>query len=250
MNTFKNGIKLSGSLIVAAIMSIFLCISINVICSAVFTVETGYKAYVYETKESSKIIDEYEYKYTDEDANGKDDGTDTKRKEYEDAGNYVAIVKLRSTLEGTGKVVFLALTQILASIMVIAFASNAPYKQGFKDYNMVKIGHMNNDILKGFKIGLIGNIPFFALALVLIIMACGMAPAFKTVWYAFLNGHFYSLIILISNGAQTVSEMGAFQLILLALIQFIAPVISGVAYIFGFKGINLAEKIVYKKEVK
>ncbi len=247
MNTFKNGIKLSGSLIVAAVMSIFLCISINVICSAVFTVETGYKAYVYETKESTTPIAEYEYKYTDEDADGKDDGTDTKRKEYEDSGKFVSVVKLRSTLEGTGKAVFLVLTQIFASIMVIAFASNAPYKQGFKDSNMVKTGHMSSDLFKGFKIGLIGNIPFFVLTLLVIIMAYGMAPSFKTVWYAFLSGHFYSFIILISKGVQTVSEMGIMQLILLALIQFVVPVISGVSYILGFKGINIAEKIVYKK---
>ena len=46
-----------------------------------------------------------------------------------------------------------------------------------------------------------------------------------------------------------VGEMGAIQLVLLALIQFIVPAISGVAYILGYKEINLAEKLVYKKEV-
>ena len=84
----------------------------------------------------------------------------------------------------------------------------------------------------------------------MIVLAAGTAPGFRTVWYAFLSGHFYSLIMWIAGGSQMVGEMGAIQLVLLALIQFIVPVISGVAYILGFKEINLAEKLVYKKEVK
>ena len=54
---FKNGIKLCGSLIVAAIISVFLCFSINVICSALFTAEIGYNAYVYKDKEAGLVVD-------------------------------------------------------------------------------------------------------------------------------------------------------------------------------------------------
>ncbi|MBQ6885183.1 MAG: hypothetical protein IJN56_05540 [Clostridia bacterium] len=246
---FKNGIKLCGSLIVAAIISVFLCFSINVICSALFTAEIGYNAYVYKDKEATEPMAQYEYFYADNDGDGKDDNTDTKMKEYEDEGYIVQTQKVRSTLTGTGKTVFLVVTQIFGMIMVIAFASNSSYKQGFKDLNLVKIGQVKKDILKGFKIGMIGNIPFFLLTILIIAMACGLAPRFYTVWYAFLSGHFYSLIMWIAGGSQMVGEMGAIQLVLLALIQFIVPAISGVAYILGYKEINLAEKLVYKKEV-
>ena len=250
MNTFKNGIKLCGSLIIAAVISVFLCFSMNVIFSALFTTETGYAAYVYETPESTEPISQYEYFYTDNNGDGKDDGTDTKMKEYEDKGYIVTTVKQRTSLAGTGKAIFLAATQILSMIMVIAFASNSPYKQGFKDSNLVNIGHIKRDILKGLKIGLIGNIPFLLLSILMIVLASGTAPAFRTVWYAFLSGHFYSLITWITDGVVTIAEIGTAQHILLILIQFIVPVISCVAYILGFKGINLAEKIVYKKEVE
>ncbi len=247
---FKNGIKLSGSLIMAAIISVFLCFSINVICSALFTTEIGYNAYVYETETSTEPMAQYEYLYTDGNGDGKDDSTDIKMEEYEDQGYIVETQKLRSTLTGMGKTVFLTLTQIFSMIMVVAFASSASYKQGFKDCNLVKIGHTKKDMLKGFKIGLIGNIPFFLLTAFMIAMAFGLAPEFRTVWYAFLCGHFYSLIIWITNGVQTLGQLGVAQLVLLILIQFIAPVISGVAYILGFKEINLTEKLVYKKEVE
>lgn len=249
MNVLKKGLKLSGSLIVAAIISVFLCISINVITSAIFTYEIGYKAYVYETSESTEPIAEYEYLYNDTDGDGKDDGTDIKKNEYEEKDYVVTLVKQRSTLSGSGKAVFLIVTQLLSMMMVIAFASNDPYKQGFKDSNLVKIGHEKRDVLKGLKIGLIGNIPFFAITILMIVLSAGTAPAFRTVWYAFLNGHFYSFIIGITQGVLTVGEIAAGQYVALVLLQFIVPIISCIAYILGLKEINISEKLVYKKEV-
>ncbi len=244
MSVFKHGLKMWGSIIMAAVISFFLCISMNVISSALFTYETGYKAYVYESETSEKSIAEYDYIYTDKNKDGKDEGTDTKKKEYEDQGYIVTTVKQRSSLEGAGKAVFLVSTQVLSLIMVIAFASNASYNQGFKDSNLVKIGHSKKDMLKGFKIGFIGNIPFFAL----FVLAVVTAPQFRTVLYAFLNSHYYSAVILITNGTQTLSQLNTVQYLLLFLLQLIVPVISGAAYILGIKEINFADKIMYKKE--
>ncbi len=250
MNVFKNGFKLCGSLIIASVISVFLCFSMNVIISAMFTSEIGYKAFVYETPESTEPIAQYEYYYNDKNGDGKDDGTDIKMQEYEDKDYIVTTVKQRSTLTGAGKAIFLISTQILSMMMVVAFASNSPYKQGFKDANLVKIGHAKRDMLKGLKIGLIGNVPFFVITILMIVLATGTAPAFRTVWYAFLSGHFYSLIMWITGGVLTVGEISTVQYVWLVLVQFTVPVISCVAYILGFKEINLAEKLVYKKEVE
>lgn len=250
MGIFKHGAKLSGSIIVAAVISFFLCISMNIICSALFTTETGYKAYVYETETSSEPIIEYEYTYTDNNGDGRDDGKDTKKSEYEAQGYNVVTVKVRSSLTGMGKGVFLISTQVLSLMMVIAFTSNSVYTQGAKDSNLVKIGYAKKDMLKGAKIGLIGNIPFYLLFILACVMASGIAPAFRTVWYAFLNSHYYSLIIWIIGGAEALSQLGVMHYILLFLLQLIVPAISGVAYVLGFKEINLFDKIVYKKEVK
>lgn len=249
MNIFKSGLKMWGSIIMAAVISFFLCISMNVICSALFTHETGYKAFVYETETSEKSIAEYDYTYTDKDGDGKDDGTDAKKEEYEDQGYTVVTVKQRSSLKGAGKAVFLVSTQALSLIMVIAFSGNASYKQGFKDSNLVKIGHTKRDTLKGFKTGLVGNIPFFALFVMAVVMSVGLAPEFRTVWYAFLNSHYYSAVIWIMGNASTLSQLSILQYVLLFLLQLIVPVISGVAYVLGLKEINISEKLVYKKEV-
>lgn len=250
MNIFNNGLKLSGSLIVAAFLSFFLCISMNVICSAAFTKDIGYNAYVYENENSEKLIAEYTYNYTDADGDGKNDGTDLKKQEYEDAGYNVITVKVRSTLTGVGKAVFFVSTQALNLILIIAFAGNGAYKQGFKDNNLVKIGQSKKDNLKGLKIGLIGNMPFFAIFIIAIVFACGLAPDFRVVWYAFFNSHYYPLIMTIADTAQTLSNLEIGQIILMLLLQLIVPAVSTVAYILGFKEINIFENLVYKKEGK
>lgn len=250
MGIFKHGMKMTGSMIMAAVISFFLCISMNIICSAVFTHEIGYTAHVYETKESTEPIAEYEYFYTDNDGDGNDDGADVQKKEYEDMGYVVSTTKQRSSLSGGGKAVFYITTQLLSFMMVIAFASSSVYKQGFKDSNLVRIGHVKKDMLKGFKIGIIGNIPFFALFIVAVVVALGAAPKFPTVWYAFLNSHFYAAIMSVAGGKAVLSQLNVLHFVVFALLQFIVPVISGIAYVLGIKEINLVEKIMYKKEVK
>lgn len=247
MDIVKHGLKISVNIIIAAVISFFLCVSINIICSSLFTVETGYKAYVYENITDENAIAEYEYTYIDEDGDGIDDGVDTKKEEYEEQGYNVTIVKQRSSLTGVGRMVFLISSQILSFIMVIAFAGSSVYKQGFKDKNLVKTNHKKYDILRGFKIGFIANIPFILLYVLAVVMALGLLPEFRSVWYAILNSHFYPIITLIIGKADSLSQIGVWQYIVLFLLQLIVPVISGVSYILGFKEINLEEKIVYKR---
>ena len=242
----KKGVKLAGSMIVASIISFFLCISMLTICTGIFTTEIGYDAFVYENEEATDPIETYEYLYTDKDGDGKDDGTDVKKKEYEDNDYIVITSQKRTELVGTGKTVFWFTTQVLSLMMVIAFASNAPYKQGFKDSNLVKVGHVKKDVLKGFKIGVIANIPF----ILLFIFAVVKASVVRKVLYAFLNSNFYAIIMAIAKDGEMMSQIGTARFVLIGLLLAIVPIISGVAYILGYKEINLGEKIMYKKEVK
>ncbi len=245
MSIFKSGLKLSGRIIVASLIGFFLCISINVICTAIFTDYIGYNAYVY-TEDSDEPIAEYQYLYNDTDGDGKDDGTDTKKQEYEAEGYTVTTYNVRSVLDGSGKTVFLAVTQLLCLILIISFASNSVYKQGFKDANLARTGHIKQDNLKGFKMGAVANIPFFAMFLFAVVFTV-IVPNFRVVWYAFLNGCFYPIILVIADGADVVSKLSVLQFVLLFLVQMIVPVISGVAYVLGIKEINITDKLVYKK---
>lgn len=238
MNLFKIGAKLSGSIIAAAIISFFLCISVNVICTAAFTENIGYNAYVY-TKDGEEPIDEYQYLYDDE-------KSDTKRLEYQKQGYVVTTYEFRSVLEGTGKTVFLVVTQLLNAVVIISFASVSVYKQGFKDANLVRIGEVKLDYLKGFKLGFVANIPFFVLFAVMVALSL-LSPNFRTAWYAFMNSHFYPAILWIAGKADVISRLDVLQLVLMFLLQLIVPIASGVAYVLGIKEINFTDKLVYKK---
>ena len=251
MSICKLGFKQMGSMIIAAVISVFLVISMNVIFSAIFTDEIGYTAYVYENKESTEAFTQYEYRYSDTDGDGKDDSVDEKRKEYEAKGNIVVVQMERSSLEGSGYATFLTVTQLFCLVMVFAFAGDRVYKQGQKDAVLIRIDNAKKDVLKGLKVGFIGNIPFFLLATLMVVLACGVAPGFKTVWYAFINGHFYPLIMSIGGvnpGVEhAVSDISVIRFVFLFAIQLIIPLISCIAYILGLKEINLGEKIVLKK---
>lgn len=247
MSLLKHSFKVASSMIVAAVVGFFLCLSINMICLPLFTQETGYDAFVYADSTCEKEIAKYVYEYEDKDGDGKPDGKDTKKEEYEDQGYYVVTQKNRSELKGVGKAVFLISTQLINALMVVAFAGSGVYRQGFKDKNLVKINHIKYDALKGFKIGLIGNAPFILLYIAVCVMALGVLPQFPTGWYVALNSHYYSIILWITNGAATLSELSLWQFTLLGLLQLVVPVISGIGYIIGFKDINLEEKIVYEK---
>lgn len=245
MSVFKIGAKLSGGIIMAAVLSFFLCISINVICTGIFTRYIGYNAYVY-TEEGDEPIDQYQYLYTDTDGDGKDEGSDKKKAEYEEQGYVVTTYKVRSILEGAGKATFLGITQALSIILLVAFSSGSVYKHGFKDANLVKTGHLKKDTTRGFKIGAVANIPFFML-FVLMVFLTVLTPNFRTVWYAFLNSQFYPVILWIAGESDVISKLSVLQFVWLFALQLAVPVFSGVAYILGYKEINLTDKLVYKK---
>ena len=123
MDIFKHGFKLCGSMIVAAVISFFLCISMLNICQAVFTVETGYKAFVYDSETATEPVETYVYEYVDSDGDGKCDSVDQKELEYREKGWFIEKEKTRTNLNGVGKAIFWVSTQVLSFIMVIAFAS-------------------------------------------------------------------------------------------------------------------------------
>ena len=248
MIIFKSGAKLSGGIVVAVLISFFLCASINAICQAVFTDTIGYKAHVY-AEDSDKLVDSWEYKFYDPDGDGNYNGTDEKKAKYEEENYIVQKTAIVTSLEGKGMMVYVVISQILCGILIISFAGSNVYKQGFKDSNLVRIGHVKQDKLKGFKIGLVANVPFFLLFGLLVACGLGLLPTLRVTLYGYLNSCFYPVIYLISgcSNATTAADLNALQYVLLFVLQLIVPIISGIAYILGFKEINLTEKIVYKK---
>lgn len=236
---WKTGAKLFLKVIVANIMCFFIVISFSVLSTAAFTRNIGYKAYG-TSSGSSEAQELYTYYY--------DDGEDTKKAEYQDKGYTVTESSIRSEISGTGKAVFLTVSQIFCLVILLSFIYPEIWNIGTKDSNLVKFKHKASDKLKGLKIGAIAVIPSYLLLLLIAVFKVGVMPGFPITLYKFLNSSCYSLIEVIAGGAVNVGGMAAWRLVLLFILPLIIPAAAGVAYILGFKNISVGEKLVYKKK--
>ncbi len=230
---FKNGAKTFLRLAVVIIIDFFICFSMSVLCTAVFTENIGYEVFgVKEGAEESEHL--YTYYYAD--------GEDNLKEDFESEGYTLVAKSLRSTLSGKGKAVFLITSQLLSVIMLVAFVCKRNYSLGSSEANLVRFGHIDKDTLKGFKIGIIAVLP-----LVLVYVA-GALSNMPVSLYRILNSYAFGFIDLIVGAAKTMGELTALKHLLLVLLLAIIPILVGVSYILGFKGINISERLIFKKE--
>ncbi|MEE0809009.1 MAG: hypothetical protein U0L84_06610 [Acutalibacteraceae bacterium] len=233
---FTVGSKMLLKLLVVVVLDFFLCISISVLCIGGFTENIGYDAYGYVNEG-----DESEYLYTYHTA----DGDDTKKAEYEAKGYTVVTNSIRSELSGKGQAVYLAVTQIFCILILAAFVYSPVYELGFKESNLVRFKHAEQDLLRGLKIGIIAD-GFFILTYIGLIIAKFAAPDMPISIYKLVNSYAYSIIEVIGGNAK-VGELSLIKVALLALPLLIVPAIATVGYILGYKGISISEKLIYKK---
>lgn len=233
----KDGLKLFLKIIIVNIMCFFVVMSFNVLITAVATKNIGYTAFG-TTSDSSEVSELYTYYY--------EDGEDTKKTEYTEQGYNVTERSIRSKMSAGGNAAFLIISQIFCIMILFSFIYPNIWHIGTADSNLVRFKHKAEDKLKGVKIGLIAVIPFY-LFLIFVAAAKFVLPSFPMVLYKFLNSAFYSFIDILC-GASTAGELAVWRLVLLFVLPVIIPVISGTAYLLGYKNISLGEKFIYKKK--
>ena len=143
------------------------------------------------------------------------------------------------------KWVMLLFLELCGVTILITMIWQTVYDIGFKDSNMVRTGHMKENLYRGFIIGGIAQIPF-ALALILFVVF-----NLKFSIYRFINSvYFWFLTVIAGSGADKalgMRELGVGRITLMFLLLLVVPAISGGVYILGYKGIDLFSKFVYKK---
>lgn len=232
----KNGLSFWGRMVIVTVMCIFLCMSMSVLATAIFTDNIGYEAYgVKEGQEESVFL----YKHFNA------DGEDTKKAEYEEQGYTVTTNSIRSELKGGGNATFLVVTQLFNTLLTVSFIYPNLWQLGAKDSNLVKFKHKNEDKFKGLKIGLVGSVPAVLLWVALFVCKY-VKPDLPTALYRFLNCSNYSFIYAVCKNA-TVGELSIVQLMVLLLLIFIFPLVAYGAYLLGYKDISLGERFIYKK---
>ena len=236
----KSSLSLLGRTIVIDIMCFFLIISLSVLITAAFSENIGYTA-LGTTSESQESVELYRHYYAD--------GDDTKRAEYEEDGYAITESKIRSKVSKTGNAVFLVVSAILCTLLLVSFIYPKFCQMGTKDSNLVHFRHKEEDKLKGLKCGLLAMIPGF----IILIVFAFILPETKTAFYKFLNCGVYTFVELIVGSDQTTTfkDISLLQFLGLVILKAIVPIIAYAAYLLGYKNISLGEKFIYKnnKEV-
>ena len=231
---FKNSISLFGRIVTINIMCFFLVISLSVLITAAFSENIGYVA-MGTSSENEQSVELYRHYY--------EDGEDTKRAEYEENGYTVSESKIRSEVSKTGNTLFLCVTAVFCTILLISFIYPKFWQMGTKDSNLVHFKHKKEDKLKGLKCGLIAIVP----SLILLTVFKFLLPEMQTALYKFLNCGTYNFVELIIGKNATFGDINILQFLGLALLNAIVPLTAYTAYLLGYKNISLGEKFIYKK---
>ncbi len=236
----KNGLFMFLRMFIVVIMCAIVTVSISFLCTAAFTHNKGYRAFVYDDKNVK--VDEYTYYYAD--------GDDTKEAEYNSLGYTVNKSYERTELKGKGYVIYNVSCQIIGIIITFVFIYNAMFNLGNKDLNLVRTGHKTEDKLKGLKIGLIASIPNFILFFAVLICGLGVNKSLPIALFTLPNFHVYQFLRLIAGKATLAGELAIYKYALMFLVTLVVPAISHISYTLGYKDVFVIEKIVYKNTKK
>lgn len=133
----------------------------------------------------------------------------------------------------------LVIVLIINVLVLCVLLYSKSYEEGFKDPNRVKYGRMDYFIYKGFVSGLLADIPFILIYLVLIICWFFKLKFFDVMW-----------IIMNIFNLQYFPSVSILKQFPIALVVTLLPIplVSGISYILGYKQITITRKFIYKKD--
>ncbi len=232
----RNGLSLLGRFILIVVLCNFICLSFRTVAVAVFTDVTGYRIYGYTGDDTNDAVYLYEYHNSE--------GEDELYSEYVDKGYTLQKRLIRTDMYPVGCAVYLILSQASCFITLYAFTYPMLWKSGDRDGGAVRFGRIKYDRFKGVKISLFVFAPLLAVFAVFV----GLGERASTAAYTIINSHMYSFLDIIYGGADSFGELGVARTVLLGLLTLAVPLLFQIAYTFGFKGISITQKIMYKND--
>lgn len=234
----NSAFKLFSRFAIGTIMCLIVFFSFNFAITAGFSDVVGYKIYYY----NQEIGKEEQVCYHDAENNPPADcvcaNYDPERL------NPLADRKLSDDRQN----ISLVLAQIFSFVMITGILCGTVWEMGNKDISAVKHGRKKENILRGLYVGLIAIIPSVAVYVLLVLSHMNVLNPNFLDTYRLLNSHFHYFLTLIYSGAENAAELTVKSVILCGALHLYLPVLSFISYVFGYKDINLVEKITYKKK--
>ena len=243
--------------ILAAVLCILVYLSLSVIFTGMSTKTIGYT--LYELDDSSNWVEKETHLYADESgtssvseaASTVSAASDTESDAESDSTEATSAVTekqvpIQSEMPKSVSITLDILSEIFMLLLFIAFPYSILWSKGDRDKNSVNFGHMDEDKLRGLKVGLMAGIPAYIGYLGLLISKIGGVFPSYVVVYRFMNVPFMPIILnMMGKNVFITSNVSWFAIVGMLLLLAVLPLICHVAYMLGYKQISLTEKFIY-----
>ena len=166
----------------------------------------------------------------------------------------ISMVVMFVALPVLDKTYGLVLAQIVIALIFIGMIYTPLWYEGDKDRNLVQYDHMKADPLRGLRSGILLMIPFALSNIFLIMAKCGVFFS-HAYWalYKIINTYIWPLSNILAPGDQGTPYVIApdvpwHVIVICACCMLMIPLVSTLAYQFGFHRISLSKKLVYRKK--
>lgn len=137
--------------------------------------------------------------------------------------------------------------QIITALIFISIVYSPSWYCGDHDSNSVQFGRMEEDLFKGFKIGLLAMIPYMLTPIILVLSKLHAFGELDLGFvYRILNIHQLYAINWLVSPEKTTAEASWLAIIGVWLYHLIIPLTCGVAYRLGYAHISLTERLIFK----
>ena len=260
---FKMALQVWLRSILSVVLSFFVYMSITVLVTGLFSEDIGYR--IYETTSSGERVLIEEHLYADdssaapavssetpvgpdlpggqENASAVSDTSSAATRETLPEGQF------RETIRSDPPAAASIAGDVIASICMLLLTAAFPYSivwsKGDRDKNSVNFGHMQEDKLRGLKVGLMAGIPGALAYIVLILSKLGVFfPGYIFV-YRFMNTPFLPIINALTRGVSTTPEVSWTAILVMLIVVAFVPLVCHFGYVLGYKQISLSEKFIY-----
>lgn len=144
----------------------------------------------------------------------------------------------------SGHPIFMAVTQVIAILIIAVNAYAKTWQCGSSDYNRVKFGHMQYNPWKGLIAGLVACIPYAVVALFGVV--CKLLGVEAMMIYRMMSFSLLNYINWIVDLETSVKAISLVPFLIAQLPMLVIPLVTFPAYLLGYRQYNVAEHITYR----
>ncbi len=228
-----------GRTIIAAVIGLFLYLSLSTIFTTFSTEKIGFAIYKNNDDGTTTLVKKY--LYTDKDYN-----EDIK------VGKDQTVITLYSDVPAGVALTLDIVAQIGALVALAGFPYAYLWSQGDHDRNETQFGHRAQDAYRGLKVGFLADIPAILVYAFLWLGKLGV-PGTGTSHAVFtlFNGSFLPFCYrVMGRNLTSASQIPIGSMLLLLLPVLFLPLVCHVAYTLGLHQFSISDKLFYKHKKK